>query len=83
MVEFNLAKVVVEGSSPFFRTYNVGSILSSVWIEQQPSKLMVIGSNPIEYIFYIIIEEVAEWLKATDCKSVDSRLRRFESYLLQ
>ena len=25
---------------------------------------------------------VAEWLKAADCKSVDVRLRRFESYPL-
>jgi hypothetical protein len=26
---------------------------------------------------------VAEWLKATDCKSVEDVLRRFESYLSQ
>ena len=26
---------------------------------------------------------VAEWLKATDCKSVELFLRRFESYLSQ
>lgn len=26
---------------------------------------------------------MAEWLKATDCKFVDIRLRRFESYFFQ
>lgn len=28
-------------------------------------------------------EEMAEWLKATDCKSVGYSHRRFESYFLQ
>src|SRR5580704_13725742 len=30
----------------------------------------------------VIAGGVAEWLKAADCKSVDVRLRRFESYPL-
>ena len=30
-----------------------------------------------------VIEEMAEWFKATDCKSVEFSHRRFKSYFLQ
>ncbi len=32
---------------------------------------MVIGSTPIECITKGFLEEVAEWLKAVDCKSIE------------
>ena len=38
------------------------------------------GSNPSSPEYF---EEMAEWLKAADCKSVEISLRRFESYFLQ
>lgn len=52
------------------------------WIEQQPSKLMVIGSSPIEHIA-LKDEKVVEWLKAIDCKSIDVSLRGFKSHPFQ
>lgn len=32
----------------------------------------VIGSNPIELIFNVSFEKVAEWSKAMDCKFIDN-----------
>lgn len=52
-------------------------------VERWPFKPRVLGSSPgtpiNEYVFCLLIEKVAEWFKAADCKSVRLSYRRFES----
>ena len=100
MVEYNLAKVNVEGSSPFFCLY----FLLDKWTQRQdlvfPNKLNykgikleltficdyrligksfifqvnIVGSSPTNHIIKIKSYnkgEMAEWLKAADCKFVE------------
>ena len=47
-------------------------------VEQLICNQQVAGSSPISGSKYL--GQMAEWLKATDCKSVLSRVRRFEPY---
>lgn len=59
-------------------------MLSSA-VEHRLYTAEVRGSNPLASTIYsagnIIVGRVAKWPNAADCKSVDFRLRRFESTL--
>ena len=46
MVERNLAKVEVAGSSPVSRSFSLGVVPK--WLREQSAKLLCIGSNPID-----------------------------------
>jgi hypothetical protein len=51
-------------------------------VEQLICNQQVVGSTPFlgSVVYNLYNGQMAEWLKATDCKSVLSGVRRFEPY---
>lgn len=102
MVEYNLAKVNVEGSNPFFCLMDPKAVFGISILKNNGNnnridificdyrligksfifQVNIVGSNPTNHN-RIFKGEMAEWLKAADCKFVEIFLRRFKSYFLQ